>query len=238
MRSNRQPTSSQSLERKTLVDRVYEILREDILNNRLTPDAPLQEAVIARNLGVSRGPVREALQRLSSEGLVEIIAHRGAVVTSLTLQDFLDAYRVRESLEALATQLATTNLTGSELDTLQQLHEEMIRAAETESIEAFFAANAQFHNLLVRSSKNRMLIEIYFPLIDQMRRYRMKSLTLRGGMSRSCDEHKAILDAIKARDADKASQFMRAHIRTPQRILESENFEDEFQLVSNNPRSS
>ncbi len=238
MQSNDQSDVPHSLERKTLVDRVYEILREDILNNRLTPDTPLQEAVIARNLGISRGPVREALQRLSSEGLAEIIAHRGAVVTSLTLQDFLDAYRVREALEALATQLAAAHLTQSELNTLQQFHDAMIRAAETESVEAFFAANAQFHNLLVRSSKNRMLIEIYFPLIDQMRRYRMKSLTLRGGLRRSCEEHQAILDALKAGDADKASQLMSAHIRIPRQILESGNAEDEFQLVSNNPRSS
>lgn len=234
MRSNRQLTTTQSLERKTLVDQVYEILRDDILNNHLAPDSPLQEAVIARNLGVSRGPVREALQRLSSEGLAEIVAHRGAVVSSLTLHDFLDAYRVREALEALATQLAATTLTQSELDVLEKFHEDMVRQADNEAVEAFFATNAKFHNLIVRGSQNRMLIEMYFSLIDKIRRYRMKSLTLRGGMRRSCDEHKAVLDALKARDADRAAQFMRVHIQVPQRILESENVDDEFQLVPNN----
>lgn len=234
MRSNRQLTTTQSLERKTLVDQVYEILRDDILNNHLAPDSPLQEAVIARNLGVSRGPVREALQRLSSEGLAEIVAHRGAVVSSLTLHDFLDAYRVREALEALATQLAATTLTQSELDALEKFHEDMVRHADNEAVEAFFATNAKFHNLIVRGSQNRMLIEMYFSLIDKIRRYRMKSLTLRGGMRRSCDEHMAILDALKARDADRAAQLMRVHIQVPQRILESENADDEFQLAPNN----
>lgn len=235
MQSSGSQSSSRSVERTTLTDRVYEILREDILNNRLVPDTPLQEAVIARNLGVSRGPVREALQKLSAEGFVEIMAHRGAVVSSLTLHDFIDAYRVREALESLATRLAANKLTEADLNALQDLHEEMIRHAETEAVDAFFAANAKFHNLLVMSSNNRMLIEIYFPLIDQMRRYRMKSLTLRGGLSRSCDEHKAILDAIKAGDANSAAQLMSVHIRIPQQILESEHAEDELQLVSNNP---
>ncbi|MCB9450212.1 MAG: GntR family transcriptional regulator [Anaerolineaceae bacterium] len=234
MPSDQPQSASRSVERKTLTDRVYEILREDILNNRLPPDTPIQEAVIARDLGVSRGPVREALQKLSAEGLVEIITHRGAVVTSLTWQEFIDAYRVREALESLATRLATPNLTPDDIAELEQLHEAMIRHAEAEAVDAFFAANAQFHHMLVVKSNNRKLIEMYYPLIDQMRRYRMRSLTLRGGLSKSCDEHKAILDAIKTGDADKAAILMSAHIQIPQQILQSEHAEDELQLVSNN----
>ncbi|MCB9457037.1 MAG: GntR family transcriptional regulator [Anaerolineaceae bacterium] len=231
MPSDQSQSASRSVERKTLTDRVYEILREDILNNRLPPDTPIQEAVIARDLGVSRGPVREALQKLSAEGLVEIITHRGAVVTSLTWQEFIDAYRVREALEALATRLATPNLTPNDITILEQLHEEMIRHAEAEAVDAFFVANAKFHHMLVIQSHNKKLVEMYYPLIDQMRRYRMRSLTLRGGLSKSCDEHKAILDAIKAGDANEAAMRMSAHIQIPQQILE--HAEDELELVSN-----
>lgn len=233
MPSDQSQFASRSVERKTLTDRVHEILREDILNNRLPPDTPIQEAVIARDLGVSRGPVREALQKLSAEGLVEIITHRGAVVTSLTWQEFIDAYRVREALEALATRLATPNLTPNDITILEQLHEEMIRHAEAEAVDAFFAANAKFHHMLVIQSNNKKLVEMYYPLIDQMRRYRMRSLTLRGGLSKSCDEHKAILEAIKTGDANEAAMRMSAHIQIPQQILQSEHAEDELQLVSN-----
>lgn len=226
------PSNNQlSLERKTLLDRVYEILREDILSNRLPPDTPLQEAVLARELGVSRGPVREAFQKLAADGLVEIIPHRGAVVTSLTWQEFIDAYRVREVLEALAIRLCAVNLSDDDLKTLQSLHQQMVEHSEQEEVDAFFAANTSFHYLLIERSGNKPLIEVYYPLIDQMRRYRMRSLTLRGGLKRSCDEHQAILTALIARDGDAAARLMSEHIQIPQQILQSDHAEQELELV-------
>ncbi len=222
---------SRSLERKTLKDRVYEILREDILTTKLPPGAPLQDAVIARDLGVSRGPVREALQRLAAEKLVKLIPHKGAVVTSLTWEEFIDAYRVREVLEALATRLTISHLTPADLDRLETLHQAMEKHAEAEEVEAFFAENAAFHHAIVDLSRNQKLIEIYNPLMDQMRRYRMRSLTLRGGLKRSCDEHRTILDALHAGDADKAARLMLEHIQIPQQILGSEHAEQELELV-------
>ena len=99
------------LENLTLWERVHHHLREEILANRLPPGTVLGEVALAESLGVSRGPVREALGRLAAEGLVTVRPRRGAVVSALSPQEFLEAYQVREALEALAIRLAVSRLT-------------------------------------------------------------------------------------------------------------------------------
>lgn len=207
----------------TLTDRVYSSLREDILFNRLPPGAPLAETAVAAALNVSRGPVREALRRLDAEGLVTVTPRRGAVVSSFTPEEFLDAYRVREALEVLAIRLATLHLSEANLTELERLHEDMLGYAEAEDIDGFFTANAAFHATFVNASQNKKLQEIYRPLVNQMRRYRLSSLSLRGGMLRSCEEHGNILEAVKQKNADEAARLLRAHIQVPQAILESDS---------------
>lgn len=213
---------NRSFDRATLADRVYENLRADILSNRLAPESPLQEAAIAKALEVSRGPVREALRRLEAEGLVSLIPRRGAVVSSLSREEFLDAYRVREALETLAMRLATPRVGSEDLAELERLHNSMIQHAEAEDLDAFFLANAAFHALIVERSGNRQLRQFYQPLVNQMRRYQLRSALLRGGLARSCEEHRKILNAIQAGDSEQAAALVRDHIQVPQRILESD----------------
>lgn len=214
---------SRTFDKGTLTDRVYQSLREDILSNRLPPETPLQEMSLAEALDVSRGPIREALRRLDAEGLVSVIPRRGAVVSSLSREEFLDAYRVREALEVLAVQLATPMLASEDLSELAQLHHDMERFAAADDVDSFFAANTAFHALIVDRSENGKLQEIYHPLIDQMRRYQLRSVSLRGGMGRSCDEHGRILEAMQEGRAEEAANLLREHIHEPQRILESDS---------------
>ncbi len=221
-----------AVDKATLAERVYHSLRDDILSNRLPPDTPLQEVNIAAALEVSRGPVREAFRRLEAEGLINLIPRRGAVVRSLSQEEFLDAYRVREALEVLAVRLATARLENDHLERLEYLHQEMLQHAAREEVDAFFDANADFHALFVEQAGNLKLQEVYFPLVNQMHRYRMRSLSLRGGMQRSCAEHQAILDAVRAKDAERAARLLSEHIRVPQLILESDS---ELVLASPGP---
>ena len=170
------------LENLTLWERVYQHLREEILANRLQPGAVLGEVALAESLGVSRGPVREAL-------------------------------------ETLAVRLAVPRLADEEIERLQALVEEQGRRAELGDVEAFFQANAAFHELIVAASGNRTLEEMHRQLVGHMGRYRMRSVALRGTLKRSVGEHRAILRAIKARDAEKAAQLLGEHIHVPQRLL-------------------
>jgi DNA-binding GntR family transcriptional regulator len=214
-------TGPRPLNHATLAEQVYQHLRQQILSNAFPPDAALPEKLLAAQLAVSRVPVREALHRLAAEGLVTLRPRQGAVVSSLSPRQFLDAYRVREALEDLAIRLALPNLTRADLEELGRLQGEMRRHAAADDVDAFFAANRAFHALFVERSQNDYLKGIYFPLVDQMRRHLASSLGLRGGLERSIEEHQAILVAIRAGDADEAARLLREHIHVPQRALEA-----------------
>ena len=217
-----------NLDTATLNERIYQSLRDDILANRLPPGAPLNEVAIASAFSVSRGPVREAIRRLNAEKLAILVPRRGSIVSSLSAEEFLDAYRVREALEVLAVRLATPYLEPAVLDELEQLHQQMVESASAGDTDGFFSANTTFHTLIVDRSGNEKLQEIYHPMVNQMRRYRMSSVSLRGGLQRSCEEHHAILEAMKSGAADEAARLLSEHIRMPLRILESD---DEVELV-------
>jgi DNA-binding GntR family transcriptional regulator len=210
------------LDNRTLWEQVRDRLREDILAGRLEPGAELSEVALARDFGTSRGPLREALGRLASEGLVTITPRRGAMVTQLSRQEFIDAYQVREALETLAVRLAVPLMSDVQMAHLRELCELMARAARDNEVRLFFDTNNSFHEALVRASNNRKLHEVHRLLVGQMVPYLPRSLELRGNLQQSVAEHEAILAAIEARDADRAAALLAEHIEVPQRVLESD----------------
>jgi DNA-binding GntR family transcriptional regulator len=210
------------LDNRTLWEQVRDRLREDILAGRLEPGAELSEVALAREFGTSRGPLREALGRLAAEGLVTVTPRRGAVVTQLSREEFIDAYQVREALETLAVRLAVPLLSDAEVAHLRELCELMARAAREDEVRLFFDTNNSFHEALVRGSRNRKLHEVHRMLVGQMVPYLPRSLELRGNLQQSVAEHEAILAAIEARDANRAAELLADHIEVPQRVLESD----------------
>jgi DNA-binding GntR family transcriptional regulator len=207
------------VENLTLWQRVYDHLRAEILSGRLEPGAELAEVALSEQLGVSRGPLREAIGRLASEGLVTVRPRRGAVVRSLSKEEFLELYQVREALEMLAVRLAVPRLGDEDVAVLEGLVATMAKHAEREEVAEFFESNSAFHMRLVEASGNAKLLELYEQLLAQLGRYRLRSLTLRGNLDRSVAEHAAILRAAKRGDADRAAHLMSEHIRVPQRSL-------------------
>jgi DNA-binding GntR family transcriptional regulator len=209
------------LDNRTLREQVIDHLREEILSSRLEPGTELGEVALARSLGISRGPLREALGQLTAEGLVTMVPRRGAVVTRLTRQEFIDAYQVREALESLAMKLAVPRLTAEEKARLHEMCAVMERAAADGDTVRFFAVNREFHDLLVGASGNRKLEAVHSQLIAQMGRLLNRSAELRGGLEQSASEHRAILAAIDADDAPLAVRLLEEHIEVPQRMLRS-----------------
>src|SRR5918997_2038736 len=214
--------TARPLDNRTLWEQVRDRLREDILAGRLEPGTELSEVALAREFGTSRGPLREALGRLAAEGLVTVTPRRGAVVTQLSRQEFIDAYQVREALETLAVRLAVPLLSNAEVAHLRELCELMARAARDDEVRLFFDTNNIFHEALVRGSRNRKLHEVHRMLVGQMVPYLPRSLELRGNLQQSVAEHEAILAAIEARDANRAAELLAEHIEVPQRVLESD----------------
>lgn len=209
-----------AVENRTLSQQVYEHMRAEILAGRYKPAETLNEVAVAEEMGVSRGPVREAFGRLRAEGLIEIRPHRGAVVSELSQDEFLDAYQMREALEVFAMELAVPKLTPETIEALVEAFNSMERTADTEDIVAFFEANDRFHRLLVYAAENVHLTRFYDNLTAQMGRYRHVSVGLRGDLRQSISEHRHILDAVLAGRVDEATELARAHVRVPQRAIE------------------
>jgi DNA-binding GntR family transcriptional regulator len=215
-----------ALDNLTLRERVHDHLKQGILANRYAPGTVLLEVPLSEELGVSRGPIREALRSLEAEGLVSITPRRGAVVTSLTRRDFLDAYQVREALETLGMRLAIPRLTDEVLVALAvgiaRMHEHAARSDD----DAFFETNAMFHAAFIQASGNRKLVEVYDRLMAQMGPYRRPSARLRGNLERSISEHREIVAAARARDSDRAVALVMRHVRVPQQRLEALSAEE------------
>jgi DNA-binding GntR family transcriptional regulator len=207
------------LENLTLWQRVYEHLRAEILHGALAPGTELAEVALSEQLGVSRGPLREAIGRLAAEGLVTVRPRRGAVVRELSEDEFVELYQVREAIEAMAVRLAVPRLTADDVAALEELNRRMGEHAERGEVEQFFRANLELHGRLLAASGNSKLQEVYQQLVDQIGRYRMQSLTLRGNLQRSVAEHRSIIRAAKRGDAERAAQLMSSHIRVPQQRL-------------------
>ena len=218
-------TGPATLDHRTLWQRVHEHLRDEIISGRLTPGTVLHEIALARSLGVSRGPIREALGRLATEGLVTIRPRRGAVVRALSSEEFIEAYQVREALEMMAVRLAVPKLTAEDLAALERLIEEMASRGEAGDVQGFFEANTEFHQRFFQVADNRMLAELYRQLRGQIDRHRFRSLELRGDLRRSIDEHRAILWAARTGDVERAVRLTSDHIRVPQIQLLVEDHE-------------
>ena len=206
----------------TLWQRVYDHLRDEIMGDRLPPGTELSEVALSRELAVSRGPIREAIGRLAAEGLVTVRPRRGAEVRSITPEELIDSYQVREALEVLAVRLAVPGITDAELAELDELVDRMSEHAKNGAVGDFFIANVAFHELLCELSGNSKLLEVYRRLAGEIGRFQARTLALRGSLDGSVTEHRAILAAIRLRDADKAAELTSAHIRVPaQRLRET-----------------
>ena len=205
-----------AFENLTLWQRVYDHLRDEIMGDRLPPGAELSEVALSKELAVSRGPIREAMGRLAAEGLVTVRPRRGAEVRSITPRELIDSYQVREALEVLAVRLAVPRITDSELAGLDELVDRMAKHAKDGAVADFFAANVAFHELLCELSGNKKLLQVHHRLAGEIGRFQARTLALRGSLDGSVTEHRAILAAIRLRDADKAAELTAAHIRVPE----------------------
>lgn len=196
-------------EQRSQRDHAYQEIRRRILENELLPGVQMLETEVADLLGMSRTPVREALIRLAEEGLVDVRPRHGMSVRPVSPQDMKEIYDVLTSLEATAAALAAgRGLDEAALAELDAAVSEMDAALERGDLKAWAEADQRFHDLLVVDSGNRRLKDIVDTVRDQAHRVRMATLNLRPTPVDSNDDHRAVVAAIRRRDADAA---WRAH---------------------------
>lgn len=195
---------------RTVKDQLVDHLRDDIVRGAVEPGAYLRLEDIASRFDVSTMPVREALRELEAEGLVTIFPHRGAVVTELTADDLADLYDIRATLEAMATRLAVPRLTESTLAELAAIVERIDQ--EFGHVSALVRLNHEFHSTLYAASGRRILCELNHALRYRAQHYLHAYVADSGSMSMAQGEHRAILEACRQGDAEKAAALVARHV--------------------------
>lgn len=198
----------------SLRGRVYDRIREDILNGVYKEHEELKEATLGKMMDVSRTPVREALRQLELEGLVEIIPNKGARVTGITKKDIEDIYQIRYLLEGLSARWATEHVTEEQLEKMEETLYLTEFHAKKENFVQVYELDSQFHELLYEASGSKMLNNILSDFHMYVTRIRKTSLASGNRSKNSTEEHRAILDAIKERDADKAEACAHNHVNS------------------------
>ena len=197
-----------------LVDQVTDALRAAITSGVLAPGTHLSVPAVAARMGVSRTPARDALFRLGSEGLVEIIPRRGAVVVGGRLDDLVELFEIREALEGMVGRLAAQRRTESDLKILRKSFQAHTRAVARQDTAAHIEHDAHFHEALATASGNARMVEQLGRTRDQLALL-TQAMSVRPGAldDRVIDIHRRILDAVESRDARAAERSARAHVR-------------------------
>jgi len=198
----------------TSADYAYQELRHKIITKQLQPGQRLPEVNIAVQMGVSRTPVREALRRLASEGLVMIIPNSGARLAAPTAREIEDTYLVRDRLESLAIGLAAERITERHLRRLEETLIEENRAVEEKDLETYLEVNEAFHKTIADASGNRVLSEYVENILARTNAYvvfydpfyELSSFP-------SVEEHRAILNALRHHDVERSVELIQDHLK-------------------------
>jgi len=197
-----------------LRDSIADSLRESIINGKIKPGERLLEPIVAKQLGVSRTPVREAFFQLESEGLVEVMPRKGAIVSEISVNDANELYSVRAVLEGLAAKLASKRISKNKIDELKLLNEKLIEYAKNDSknYRDITELNNKFHDLINKEAKNEKLYQTIELMRNQTLRYNYIYLSVMFRLKVSIYEHEEIIKMIEQGDDDNAEKLMRKHV--------------------------
>ena len=221
MQDNLQVTMDEFL---PLRDVVFNTLRQAILTGELKPGERLMEIHLANKLGVSRTPIREAIRKLELEGLVNIIPNKGAYVTGISDKDVHDIYMIRSMLEGLCVRWATEHITQEQLEELDEiilLSEYHMDKGHSDQLTEL---DGRFHQILYEASQSRILDHVLSDFHKYVQLARRTSVKTEERAIKSIGEHNEILNAIKAKDAEKAGDLATIHIM---HVMENLHIEEE-----------
>jgi DNA-binding GntR family transcriptional regulator len=196
------------------VEFIRESVERDIVAGRLVPGVKLNEESIAARHGASRTPVREALRQLASKGLVELRSNLGAFVAQPSVTELAEMFEVMSFLESACAALAAVRHTAEDRRLLAAAHERCAESASRNDPNAFYAANARFHECIYSASHNSYLQAQTIALRNRLEVYRRESTFHPGLIALTMREHKEILEVIFEMDATSAAAKMRSHLDT------------------------
>ena len=202
-------------DRLAAAERAYRALRTQILSGAVLGGTRLSEAQVADSLGVSRTPVREALLRLQSEGLVWFERYRGARVASFTAEDLLEIYELRVLLEGMAAARAATRMTAKDMDALDAnlvKTEQLLANWNDGSVEAFVDVNRVFHSIIVDAANSKRLKATIVPLIDMPTHGQPAQVREPSFIADALNHHRLVTEALRSKDPEWSRTQMQAHL--------------------------
>lgn len=209
----REPADRRAITRQSLHDQTIDRLRDMIVEAELTPGDRIIENDLCEQLAISRTPLREALKVLASEGLVELLPHRGARVTEITAVEIGELFEVIATLEGLAAELAAANMKDRDIKRLESMHERMMKHHAGRRRHDYFLLNHKIHQLIVSLAGNSVLIITHTRLMAQARRGRYMAILSRERWDEAMQEHVEIMVAFRSHDAKAAGQIWRRHVQ-------------------------
>lgn len=192
---------------------IFTSLREAIIVGELKPGERLMEVQLAEKMGVSRTPVREAIRKLELEGLVVMLPRKGAHVADLSAKDIMDVLEIRATLDGLASALAALRITDEELKDLKHVQAQFIGYVEKDNLQGSVKKDVEFHDIIYRAARNDKLMQITGNLWEQVQRFRVIYIKDFSNSRDIAREHNDILEAICARDVEKARLCAQSHIK-------------------------
>jgi len=194
---------------QTLREKILETIRDAILKGNMKPGERVSEPELAERFGISRTPIREAFRQLESEGYLQVIPRKGAVVASLSERDIEEFYAIKIILEGFAARMAAEKMTEKEIEKLEAINERLQQIAEEGDVKKFFRVHNEFHEVFIKASGNEKLLEMIQQLVMKFKRLRLASLSLPGRMQISVDDHRHMIEAFKAHDGKQADSLVR-----------------------------
>ena len=208
---------------KPLRELVFEYVRKSIINGDLKPGERLMEVELAEKMGVSRTPIREAIRKLELEGLVIMEVRKGAYVADVSVKETIDILEVRSVLEGLAATIAAEKITEEEIEELNKINAEFDEAVKNNNTAEMVDKDTEFHNLIFSASRNKKLIQMVYSLQELVMRFRVIYFNEFKRAIEMPKEHKALLNAIRERDGEKAGECAQYHIDMLKATLLEEN---------------
>lgn len=210
-----------------LRDVVFNTLRQGILTGELKPGERLMEIHLAKRLGVSRTPIREAIRMLELEGLVKMIPRRGAEVARISKQDIQDVLEVRLALDSLATRLACERISDEQKEELKAAAKNFIDATVTKDATQIALADVQFHDVILAASHNKRLVQMVNNLAERIYRYRLEYIKDEKNHQGLIEEHAKIMNSVLLGDKESACIAAEIHIVNQENNMLSNLFEKE-----------
>jgi DNA-binding GntR family transcriptional regulator len=196
----------------SLRTKIYNRLKNAILDGVYKPGESLIEMKLAKELGVSRTPIREAIRQLELEGLVTSIPNKGVIVEGVTPQDVEDIYTIRKMIEGLAARWAAEKISDEQLKELKDTLDLMEFFTQKGNVEKLSELDSRFHDIIFRASNSRPLESVLTSFYHFIQRARLVSVKARGRAAYSLKEHRSIYEALEAHDPDAAEKAIINHV--------------------------